>query len=200
MNELEPRPVPRRGISPVLIIFFFTGMIGMLVAAAMLFSEDAAPGTPANMVGNNAARPLSGGREAVDFTLPALDGTSVSLADYAGRAVFLNFWATWCVPCVQEMPAFQQFARQQGDDGAVVLAVNFGESPEDIAPFLEGIGVTDLTILLDTDFAVANDYGVGNLPTTYLIDAEGTLRYLKLGEMDLNEMGEYLAALQPEEG
>lgn len=197
---------PRRGLSPLVLIFLISGIIGLVIAGVTLLGEDRAgpapEGSTQNVIGSNAPRPLAGGRPAPAFTLTTLAGAPLSLADLAGRPVFLNFWATWCGPCVREMPAFQTFAREQrlrGDDGAVVLAINFGETEEDITPFLRELGVGDLTTLLDPDLRTANAYGVGNLPTTYLIAADGTLAFLKLGEMTLDEMNEYLAALQPEE-
>lgn len=136
---------------------------------------------------------------APDFSLLALDGSTYTLSDLQGKWVVVNFWATWCVPCVEEMPALQQFVREQADDdnAPVVLLINQGESIEDITAFLASINVTDLPVLLDPDFDISDDYSVSGLPTTYIIDESGVMRYFKLGEMTVENMYTYLDALNP---
>ena len=109
----------------------------------------------------------------IDFTLTSLDGKTVSLSDYQGRVVFLNFWATWCVPCEKELPEFQQFQAQQPPDGAVILAVNVQESADQVTSFLTDHDISGLTVLLDSDSSVANSYGIYNLPVTFVIDQNG---------------------------
>jgi peroxiredoxin len=136
------------------------------------------------------------GAPVLDFDLPALDGSgTVSLSDYAGRPVFLNFWATWCEPCKRELPAFEQFTAEQGDEGAVVLAVNTGEDDATVRAFLEAEGITGLNVLLDPEAAVAEQYGVFQIPVTFVIDAAGHVRYPHYGEMTAADLAGYLDAL-----
>jgi len=194
--EAENEAPPRKGISPFVIIFFLTSLMGLVVAATMLFTEGQMAQS-GSVIGDGSV--VVQNRAAPDFVATMLDGTSVSLADYRGRIVFVNFWATWCVPCVEEMPALQQFVREQADDdnAPVVLLINQGESIEDITAFLASINVTDLPVLLDPDFDISDDYSVSGLPTTYIIDESGVMRYFKLGEMTVENMYTYLDALNP---
>ena len=112
--------------------------------------------------------------EAVDFTLKDLDNKRISLKNYRGKVVMLNFWATWCTPCRLEMPSMEKLHRQFKDKGFVVLAVAAGEKAEGVTAFVKEYHITFST-LLDTDQGVAEDYKVWALPTTYFINAEGKI-------------------------
>lgn len=136
--------------------------------------------------------------KAPDFELPLLDGTTlVSPEDYAGRPLFLNFWATWCQPCVRELPAFEEFIAEHADSefGPALLTINLGETAAVISAFLDELGLRQLPVAMDINQVVKLDYGVQNLPTTFVIDGEGRVRHLKLGEMKYEDMGAYLKAL-----
>ncbi|MEP7291911.1 MAG: TlpA disulfide reductase family protein [Chloroflexota bacterium] len=187
--------------APALLIFLLFPVIG-LVAAGIVILTNRLPATggtpptpapvtlpPAQAVANS---PM------IDFTLTSLDGETVSLSDYAGRIVFLNFWATWCIPCQKELPAFEQFQAQQGADGAVILAVNVQETPEQITAFLDQYQVSGLNILLDSEGDASEHYGIFNMPTTFVIDGQGIVRYPKYGEVTLDELNGYVAALNDE--
>jgi thiol-disulfide isomerase/thioredoxin len=117
--------------------------------------------------------------------LQALDmqGKTWTLADVRGRAVLLNFWATWCPPCRAEMPSLQQLAEIYGPERLQVLAINVGEGPRRIAQFLQSSGL-DLTVLLDPQSLMSKAWGASVLPTTILIDAEGRPRQRVRGEVD----------------
>ena len=124
---------------------------------------------PIKLVGNVQGIP------APDFTLPSLDGRKVKLSDFRGKAVLLNFWATWCPPCKVEMPWFADLQKQYADDGLVVLGVAMDDSkPDTIAKFASDLGV-NYEVLLGTD-KVSDDYGdVQYLPTTFYIGRDGTI-------------------------
>ena len=115
------------------------------------------------------------GVAAPDFTLPSLDGQKVKLSDFRGKAVLLNFWATWCPPCKVEMPWFADLQKQYAQDGLVVLGVAMDDSkPDTIAKFASEMGV-NYPVLLGTD-KVSDDYGdVQYLPTTFYIARDGTI-------------------------
>lgn len=117
--------------------------------------------------------------------LQALDlqGKTWRLADLQGRAVLLNFWATWCPPCRAEMPSLQQLAEIYGPEQLQVLALNVAEGPRRINQYLQSSGL-NLTVLLDPRSEIARAWGANALPTTYLIDSEGRLRYRLRGEVD----------------
>lgn len=139
------------------------------------------------------------GRAAPNFELPTLEsaqaGTdeTVRLSSLRGRIVFVNFWATWCEPCKRELPAFEQFmAQQDGDSGAIILAVNIGEEADAIQPFLDENGVSGISILLDRDYRVQTAYGVDLFPSTFVIDKAGIVRDMHLGEMTLDDLNGYV--------
>lgn len=110
---------------------------------------------------------------APDFTLNTLDGKKVSLKDFKGKVVFLNFWATWCPPCVVEMPSIEALHKRFKDKGLVIAAVDSEEDVQKVSKFIKKKGYTFL-VLLDSDGAVSSDtYRAIGFPTTYLIDRRG---------------------------
>jgi peroxiredoxin/Cu/Ag efflux protein CusF len=119
---------------------------------------------------------------APDFTLPALTGTNVRLSDLRGKAVLVNFWATWCVPCRTEMPAIEALYQRYKDRGLDVLAINLDVlSTAGVETFVKEVSVT-FPIVLDPSWTVAQLYRVGGLPTTYLIDRGGNVVVREIGE------------------
>ena len=110
-------------------------------------------------------------------------GRRVTLADFKGRVLVLNFWASWCEPCRAEMPTLQQLPQVLGEDRVAVLAVNFKEGPRRIAQFTQAAGVT-LPVALDPQGDVARAWGVKVFPTTVLIDPSGRARQRIRGEVD----------------
>ncbi len=118
--------------------------------------------------------------------LPALDDGLQDLADHRGEVVLINFWASWCPPCVHEMPSMQQLENRLRDRGFRILAVNLGESEATIRSFLERVG-TDFTILLDPASTSLNDWRALAYPTSYLVDRQGRLRYSLYGAIEWND-------------
>lgn len=115
------------------------------------------------------------GVNAPNFDLATLDGRRVKLSDYRGKAILLNFWATWCSPCKVEMPWFVDLQKKYGNDGLVILgvAMDDSEAPK-IAQFATEMGV-NYPVLLGTD-KVSEDYGnVEFLPTSFYIDRDGKI-------------------------
>ena len=117
---------------------------------------------------------------------PALAGTDVQGKPYElgarrGRVVVVNFWATWCEPCRDELPSLERLQKARGGNAFEVVSVNFGESPEKIRTFLEREFV-ELPVILDRDKATAGRWKVGGLPMTFIIDARGRVRYQVYGE------------------
>lgn len=123
-------------------------------------------------------------RNVPDFNLQDLDGRSVTLKEFRGKVVFVNFWATWCPPCRDEMPSMQRIYNEYRDKGLVMLAINFMESPNTIRPFLSEHKLT-FPILLDSGTVMVS-YGVLGLPATYLIDRQGKAAARALGARDWN--------------
>ena len=126
-----------------------------------------------------ASRPPVVGSPAPEFQLSDLDGETRSLLDYRGKIVLLNFWATWCKPCITEMPAMQEAYDELKDQGFVVIAVNELEDQERVREHITSHGHT-FTVLMDHDNTVANMYGVVGLPVSIFIDETGRVQeYVK---------------------
>ncbi len=120
---------------------------------------------------------------APDFTLPDLAGKKSRLKDFRGKLVFLNFFATWCAPCRDEMPAMERLHRTYKDKGLVVLAVDIRESAKDVQAFTQELKIS-FPALLDTDGSVANTYGIRPVPATYLIDRNGKILWRAFGSRE----------------
>jgi thiol-disulfide isomerase/thioredoxin len=112
-----------------------------------------------------------------------LAGKSVDLNDLRGRVVLVNFWATWCEPCRDEMPSVARLQAKLKGKPFEVLAVNFGESNDKVAEFVRKEGWS-VPVLLDPDKETAAAWGAKGLPMTFLVDAEGRVRYYAFGELD----------------
>ncbi len=128
---------------------------------------------------------------ASDFELQNMDEETIKLSDYRGKVVLLNFWATWCPPCVREMPSMERLQQLVGEDGFKVVAVNQMEEPDDVFAFTGQIELDPtFDILFDTASKVSQAYAVRGLPTTYLIDKKGNIRYRAVGgrEFDHTEV------------
>ncbi|MFP5370202.1 MAG: TlpA family protein disulfide reductase [Actinomycetes bacterium] len=134
---------------------------------------------------------VEGAAPSFDLERVGAEGDRVRLADFAGRPVVVNFWASWCVPCRKEMPALQAAAeRLEGRVAFVGINHQDGRSPA--AEFEQEVGVT-YPSGYDPDGGVARDFGVVGLPTTVLIDARGRIVARTLGELTENELDELVA-------
>ena len=111
------------------------------------------------------------------------DGAPLSLQALRGKVVLVNFWATWCEPCIREMPSLQQLRDQMHADGFEVLAVNYQEGPARINGFIEKMKLT-LPVVRDTDGSVARAWGARVFPANYLVDRAGNIRYALDGAAD----------------
>lgn len=109
------------------------------------------------------------------FTLQNLAAENVSLSDYQGKVVLLNFWATWCMPCRQEMPSMERLWQQYRDQGLIILAVSTDEGgPGRVKSFVKRLKIT-FPIALDPDARASDLYQVSGLPVSYLIDQQGRI-------------------------
>ncbi|MCB0193300.1 MAG: redoxin domain-containing protein [Anaerolineae bacterium] len=134
------------------------------------------------------------GQPAPPFTLTSLNGESVSLSDYGGQVVLVNFWATWCSACITEMPDYEQVYQQYRPE-FVVLGVNLQESSSHVQQYAAGLGL-NFPVLLDSDGRVTNrDYHVTGMPGSFLVDREGKIVYRHVGPMNAETLVEKLAEL-----
>jgi len=109
-----------------------------------------------------------------DFTLPLLDGGNASLSSYKGKVVVLNFWATWCPPCREEMPSMDILYKRFKDQGLEILAVDIGENLNTVRQFIQK-NKYSFPVLLDTTRQTSAIYGVEAIPTSFIIDREGKI-------------------------
>ena len=133
------------------------------------------------------------GELAPDFTLTNMKGEEVKLSDYRGKLVYLNFWATWCGYCDEEMPDLQ--ALNEENEDLIVVAVNVREGKDQVASYLEKGGY-DFPVLLDEEGDIAAQYLVSGMPTTYFINSEGILLDRIPGMMEKDQMEEILGKMR----
>lgn len=143
--------------------------------------------TPTNtsQLGDLEKQGLKIGEIAPDFTLTNLEGQEISLSDFRGKKVVLNFWASWCGPCRKEMPAMQKFYEAYKDKNVEVIAVNlthFERKREHVDEFVNEFGLT-FPIPLDVDNEQYETYNVLTIPTTYFLDENGVIKERHLGPM-----------------
>jgi len=127
-------------------------------------------------------KPWAGGA-APQLELSDLEGKKHSLADYRGKVVLVNFWATWCVPCREEMPSIERLRASLGGRPFAVLAVNLAEPESRIRKFLEAVPL-GFPILLDRDTKTTRAWQAKVLPATYIVGPDGAIRYRHVGELD----------------
>jgi thiol-disulfide isomerase/thioredoxin len=120
------------------------------------------------------------GKATLPLAGPSLEGGNLDLANLHGRVVVVNFWATWCEPCREEMPSLERLRDKLAGRPFEVVAVNYGESREKVAQFLEREFVS-LPVLLDTQKDAARAWSVGGLPMTFVVDTRGRIRYSVFG-------------------
>ncbi len=205
MSMPEPRePMDRRlwlipiGLALLLVaavvVIFGPRLLGGQGPAA-LQSIPAFSGTPdsGGILGQPEGLPEPG-ETAPDFALPDLAGEMVRLGDLRGRPVVLNFWATWCAPCRLEMPTLERAAADYAADGLTVLAINQGETAEQVSDFFAEVGLS-LPALLDTNTEVGRAYGAVYMPSTFLISPDGIVSAVHHGILSREQLDDYLAAL-----
>lgn len=115
-----------------------------------------------------------------DFVLTDLDGAQHRLGDYRGQVVIVNFWATWCPPCREEMPSMQRAWEQLKKEGILMLGINVGEDEDTIFQFTANYPV-EFPLLMDSDSEIVNQWPVHGLPTTFVLDTEGRIVYRAIG-------------------
>ncbi|MDO8673597.1 MAG: TlpA disulfide reductase family protein [Dehalococcoidia bacterium] len=156
-------------------------------AGGVVFSQLAEPPQIGRVVAaDSQAKPMSQvariNEAAPNFTFVDATGVTQTLSDYKGQAVMINFWASWCPPCVGEMPDIEATYRENQSRGLVILGVNLDEDPNVARRFLQLRGITFPSVA-DTDQIAVYLYRVSPIPETFFIDREGILRDIQIGAM-----------------
>ena len=160
----------------------YTRAVKFLLVALALFAAAAptasASGDPAAALSLMSPKPV---KPAKDFRVSAPDNRPLNLADFKGKVIFLNFWATWCKPCEDEMPGMERLYQKYKDKGLVVLAISEdADGAGAVPPFVKKHGLT-FPIGLDPKMSVSASYGVWALPSTFIIDRQGNRAHFANG-------------------
>jgi cytochrome c biogenesis protein CcmG, thiol:disulfide interchange protein DsbE len=163
--------VPSRGRSRVLILAVGTAIFVAVFTLVWLQSAK--------------YEPLAVGKPAPDFSLTDLNDKQYRLSDFRGKVVFLNFWATWCKPCREEMPSMEILNKNFEKDGLVMLAVSIDRvtTTKDISPFVKGLNLT-FPILVDSWGRTDKPYKRMGVPETFIIDQQGIIQEIVIGPRD----------------
>jgi peroxiredoxin len=200
-----PAPYPPYRPSPVLLLFLLMPIMASIIAlfiSGAFTTTDTPQSAPPVVI---YTPPSVLGKAAPDFTLLNPRGESVNLSDFQGSWLVLNFWATWCPPCKEEMPLLEQLHRgeitlaQSVPQGVRVLAISYDEKPETVAEFIETYGLS-LPTAIDTDAKISNRYIVGQLPVTFFIRPDGVVWQRQMGKVTPELLDRYLTemAKQPQ--
>ena len=177
---------PRLALTVVLLLLLVAGTVAVLSAGGRPAPEDPVRASSARPAGYEAAfRALdlikpSRQKVADDFTLPTPDKATFRLSEQRGKIVMINFWATWCPPCLEEMPAMERLWRRHRDRGFVIVAISLDADPKVVPPFLAAHKFT-FPVALDRRMEIAEKYGVRVLPSSIFVGKDGGLAAMALG-------------------
>lgn len=176
-------------IKPIAIVLALIALVGLALWTSQNESEPKDQTKLQNKlyynVKSNGTTGLKPGNKVPDFTLKTLEGQQVSLKDYRGKKVILNFWATWCPPCRKEMPDMQKVYSQSSEENVEILAVNLRyteKNTDSVTAFVDEHHVS-FPVLLDTKGSISKEFQAVSLPTSYLIDSKGTVQKKIIGPL-----------------
>jgi len=165
-----------RKMNPKSIVFVLMVLLGIAIIILLQTKDDYLNLSGKAILGKGVAAP--------NFTLPDLNGKSVSLGDYRGKAVLLNIWATWCKPCVAEMPSMEKLYQTMKGEDFDILAVSVDAAgAETVAPFMKKYKL-NFTVLLDPKGTLKYKYQTTGIPESYIIDKNGTIVEKIIGPRD----------------
>jgi cytochrome c biogenesis protein CcmG, thiol:disulfide interchange protein DsbE len=188
---LEKKKRPKNKLLVIVIGLWLAILFGMIIVVGLVLNGFISFGATEESASPPLAD-LENGSLANDFSLENLHGEKVRLSDLRGKVVVVDFWATWCIPCVEEMPTFQEF--QDKYPGFVMIGIDQEESRDQVSTFLADKGI-NYQILLDYNAKVAGSYKVFMLPTTFFIDQDGMIRFRHYGIMTPKQLAYYLRTL-----
>ena len=190
-----PRSIPLRYL---LVPLFLAMVVGLL---ALLFYVLSQSGQLAGFEPGINLEPTlirQDNRPAPDFTLTLSDGRAVKLSDYRGKAVVINFWASWCAPCRAEAPTLEETHKRYADRGVVILGISLWDTEEAAAEFRKVYGQT-YPSGVDPNGKIAIEYGVSGIPETYFITPDGIIAAKFVGPLPLETMETLLEEMLADE-
>jgi len=182
------------------VLLILGAALGAGAGAALWFSPGSTAGVSPRLSSAISGVPITAvpapvvGAPAPDFSLPDLQGKPFDLASLRGTAVLLNFWATWCDPCREELPLLDGIQRKY-PASLRVIGVETGEAQNEVRSFARSLSLDSMTVLLDSSFAARDLYLVRGLPTSYFIDANGVVQHIKIGALDAAEIDSILVQM-----
>jgi peroxiredoxin len=193
MPDLEERPQRRREWTGAL--FGLGAPLALLAGVVAVVWLIAARGGAGHAQGEGVASgAVQQGKPAPDFALRDLEGRTVHLSDFRGQPVIVNFWASWCTPCRDEVPHLVTTYQQHKADGLVVVGVDLQEDDATVRSFAREFGM-DYPVLLDPHGQTIRPYRITGPPTSVLIDRGGTVRGVVLGPMQESDLAHWLAEI-----
>jgi len=174
------------------LILLGLGLI-LVAVSAYLISDGFTPQT------NFSTVPIKVNFPAPELTLTDTQGVTHSLAEYRGQIVLVNLWATWCPPCKEEMPTLQTFYNKHKDEGFIIIAVNDGDPATDVLQFVDDYNLTFPVWLDPTYFATEQVFKTLNLPSSYVIDRNGTVQLMWMGGINRKTLDQYVIPLITEQ-
>ena len=162
-----------------IIILLIIVLLGAYAVATVVMGKDSIP---------------KEGDKAPDFQLLGMDGKVHTLKEYEGKAKVINFWGTYCPPCVREMPALQAQREKWLSEGVEIIGINAGEDKMTVENFVAQTGVK-FPILMDPNRDAVGDYKVGAMPATYFVSSKGEIVHIKIGELDLSTLDKQIEQL-----
>jgi len=190
-EERVPAPQARRrmlGTNVGLVV----GLLVVVAAGVAMWGWGAGFGIEARSAG----RPLTG-QPAPDFTLDLLDGSTLALADLRGQVVVINFWATWCPPCEDEMPDLQVSWSEYQAEGVVFVGIAFDDEEAAVQKMISRFGLT-YPMALDVGGNISAAYGITGVPETFVVDAQGNVAHVHIGPVSVQELRDELESLLEE--
>ena len=195
-NAMKSRKQTRKEIQQknrqqnAIMLVVGVGLI-LLAVAAFLSLPKATETVAAQQVG---ITPVSVNFTAPDVSITDLDGNPVSLADYRGKVILYNAWATWCPPCKEEMPTLQAYYEAHKDEGFIIVAIEDGQPVDEVRAFVESYKIT-FPIWPDVEWKASTAFKIDSLPTSYVIDRDGVARLTWTGAITRSVLEQYVTPI-----
>ena len=159
-------------------------LLGALAAVALAFTACNRAETPRAI----AYKPVAAAPAAPSWTLTDLDGKPLSSADFKGKVVVVDFWATWCPPCVREIPGYVEFVKKHGSEKIALVGLSLDEIPaDDVKKFATAKGINYPVAIASQDL-LGQFASVEGIPATFIVDRDGKLRFMKVGSAPIEDL------------